>query len=47
MLKGESWKAQNAQKREKKSNSASRMRQINWLILCFYEQAQSTTQEVA
>jgi len=35
MLKGESWKAQNAQKREKKSNSAAKIRQINWDIFMF------------
>jgi len=35
MLKGESWKAQNEQKREKKSNSTARMCQINWAIFMF------------
>jgi len=38
MLKGESWKAQNAQERERereKSNSAARMCLINWANFMF------------
>ena len=35
MQKGESWKAYNTQKREKKSKLATRMRQISWANFMF------------
>jgi len=35
MLKGESWKAQNAQKREKKIKLSSENASINWAIFMF------------